>query len=124
VLESIGNALGKYIDCGIPKDYMFSFDHLCVEVYLEKGLPWSIILSFENKKYLQQVDYENLPFKCHHCHEYGNFSWSCSKKYLEGKESENANEQLQLSQRIKNTNRHPKTLENLRSGGPNLANPR
>jgi hypothetical protein len=38
-LISIGNALGKYIDCFIPKDRMFSYAHLCVEVDLEKGLP-------------------------------------------------------------------------------------
>jgi hypothetical protein len=53
--------------------------HICVEVDLEKGLPEAINLTLDNWNYLQQVDYEQLPFKCKICHEYGHFVKHCPK---------------------------------------------
>jgi hypothetical protein len=48
-------------------------------VDLEKGLPEAINLTLDKWNYLQQVDYEQLPFKCKICHEYGHFAKHCPK---------------------------------------------
>jgi hypothetical protein len=69
--------LGKYIDCVEPRDGLQACVRLCVEVDLEKGLPEAIQLTMDNWSYLQQVDYEQLPFKCKACHEYGHFAKNC-----------------------------------------------
>jgi hypothetical protein len=47
---------------------------------LEKGLPEAIHLTLDNWSYIQQVDYEKLPFKCKTCHEYKNFAKNFPQK--------------------------------------------
>ena len=78
--RAIGNTLGKYIDKSKPKAPMFSCARICVKVDIEKGLPESINLSIDGWSHLQTVDYEQIPFKCKYCHEYGHFAKSCPKK--------------------------------------------
>jgi hypothetical protein len=78
-IRSIGNTLGKYIDRAEPKDGLQACAWICVEVDLEKGLPEAINLTLDKWTYLQQVDYEQLPFKCKVCHEYGHFAKHCPK---------------------------------------------
>jgi hypothetical protein len=78
-IRSIGNTLGRYIDRAEPRDGMHACARICVEVDLEKGLPEAIQLTLDNWSFLQQVDYEQLPFKCRMCHEYGHFAKSCPK---------------------------------------------
>ena len=78
--RTIGNTLGKYVDKSEPKAPMFSCARICVEVDLEKGLPESIMLSLDGWSHLQTVDYEQIPFKCKYCHEYGHFAKFCPKK--------------------------------------------
>jgi hypothetical protein len=73
-IRSIGNSLGKYIDRVEPREGLQACSRLCVEVDLEKGLPEAIQLNLDNWSYIQQVDYEQIPFKCKACHEYGHFS--------------------------------------------------
>jgi hypothetical protein len=76
-IKNIGNTLGKYIDRVEPRDGLQACARLCVEVDLEKGLHEVIQLTLDNWSYLQQVDYEQLPFKCKACHEYGHFAKNC-----------------------------------------------
>ena len=38
------------------------------------------MLSIDGWNHLQIVDYEQIPFKCKYCHEYGHFAKSCPKK--------------------------------------------
>ena len=78
-LRAIGNALGKYIDTASPKD-QYSCARICVEVDLEAGLPEAIKLTVGNWAHFQKLDYEQLPFKCRGCHEYGHFARNCPKK--------------------------------------------
>jgi len=78
-LRSIRNSLGHYIDKVELKDGLQSCARICVEVDLEKGLPKAIEITLHNWTYLQQVDYEQLPFKCKICHEYGHFTKRCPK---------------------------------------------
>ena len=35
---------------------------------------------FVDWSYIQELDYEQLSFKCHHCHGYGHFTNNCKKK--------------------------------------------
>jgi hypothetical protein len=73
-LRNIDNSLGKYIDHVEPREGLQACARLCVEVDLEKGLPEAIQLNLDNWSYIQQVDYEKIPFKCKACHEYGHFA--------------------------------------------------
>lgn len=52
---------------------------ICVEVDLEKGIPEAVVISLDNCQHIQQLDYEQLPFKCKICHEYGHFALNYKK---------------------------------------------
>jgi hypothetical protein len=77
-LQAIGNGLGRYIDRAEPRD-QYSCARICVEVDLEVGLPEAIKLKVGVWNHLQKLDYEQLPFKCRGCHEYGHFLRNCPK---------------------------------------------
>jgi hypothetical protein len=77
-LQAIGNGLGHYIDKADPKD-QYSCARICVEVDLEIGLPEAVKLKVGEWHHLQKLDYEQLPFKCRGCHEYGHFQRNCPK---------------------------------------------
>jgi hypothetical protein len=61
-LESIGNTLGKYIDKADRKD-QYSCTRICVEVDMEVGLLEAIQLKVTDWSHIQELDYEQLPFK-------------------------------------------------------------
>jgi hypothetical protein len=77
-LQAIGNGLGRYIDRAEPRD-QYSCARICVEVDLEVGLPEAIKLKVGIWNHIQKLDYEQLPFKCRGCHEYGHFLRNCPK---------------------------------------------
>lgn len=52
---------------------------ICIEVDLGKGLPEAIKLKVDDWSHIQQLDYEQIPFKCKVCHEYGHFANRCTK---------------------------------------------
>lgn len=78
-LQEISNTLGKYIDQDIPKVKQFSCARICVEVDLEKCFPSKILLSHGSWNHVQQLDYNQLPFKCRVFHEYGHFERDCKQ---------------------------------------------
>jgi len=67
-VKAIGNAVGKYIDRSEPRENMHG-----------KGLPEAIKIKVDHWTHIQQLDYEQLPFKCKVCHEYRHFANRCSK---------------------------------------------
>jgi hypothetical protein len=81
-LQAIGNGLGHYIDKADPKD-QYSCARICVEVDLEVGLPEAVKLKVGEWQHLQKLDYEQLPFKCRGCHDYGHFQRNCPKSLQE-----------------------------------------
>jgi hypothetical protein len=99
-LRNIGNSLGKYIDRVEPREGIQACARLCVEVDLEKGLPEAIQLTLDNWSYVQQVDYEKIPFKCKSCHEYGHFTKSCPQT-KESQEQDLKQDQWQQPKRKK-----------------------
>lgn len=58
---------------------MCVYAKIWVEVDVEKGLLEAICLSLDNWTHAQQLDYEQLPFKCKIWHEYGHFAKNCKK---------------------------------------------
>lgn len=52
---------------------------ICIEVDLDKGLPETIKLKVDDWTHFQQLDYEQIPFKCKVCHKYGHFANRCTK---------------------------------------------
>ena len=62
-----------------PKGDQFTCARICVEVNLEKGLPEDIKLSLGEWCHIQELDYEQIPFKCLRCHAYGHFAKNCPK---------------------------------------------
>jgi hypothetical protein len=57
-----------------------------VEVDLEVGLPEAVKLKVGDWQHFQKLDYEQLPFKCRGCHEYGHFQRNCPKNPNQEKE--------------------------------------
>jgi len=53
---------------------MFACARICVEVDIEKGLSKEISLSMNNWTHIQNLEYEQLSFKCKAFHEYGYFT--------------------------------------------------
>lgn len=53
--------------------------HIYVEFHLGKGMPEAIKLKVDDWTHIQQLDYEQIPFKRKECHEYGHFANRCSK---------------------------------------------
>lgn len=78
-VKAIGNVVDKFIDKSEPKEIMHACARICVEVDLWKGLSEAIKIKVDQWTHIQQVDYEQLPFKCKVCHEYGHFANRCSK---------------------------------------------
>jgi hypothetical protein len=106
--------LGKYIDQAARKD-QYSCARICVEVDLEEGLPEAINLTVAGWTHVQELDYEQLPFKCRHCHGYGHFAKHCKKKAEEQVDKQNG-EQWTLVQ--KNANTKKGTGKGHMIGGP------
>ena len=61
-----------------------------MEVDLETGFLEAINLAVAEWSYTQELDYEQIPFKCRFCHGYGHFARNCKKKG----EEDNANEKM------------------------------
>ena len=76
-LIDIGNKLGCYLDTAEPKGGQYRCAHICIEVNLEKGLPVALKLTLGDWSHIQELDYDQIPFKCNFCHVYGHFAKSC-----------------------------------------------
>ena len=58
---------------------MIYFARISVEIDLNNPLPDSMEICLGSSSWIQQLDYESLPFRCRFCHEYGHLLRHCPK---------------------------------------------
>ena len=58
---------------------IMTFARICVELDLSRPLPDAVEMCAGSHSWVQQLDYETLPFRCHLCHEYGHLLRRCPK---------------------------------------------
>ena len=46
-------------------------------LFRSEGLAEAMTLKYREMEFLQQLDYENLPFHCHRCHKVGHLAKEC-----------------------------------------------
>ena len=64
-LKAIGNTFGKFIDRDERRE-QYTCAQICVEMDLEVGIPKVIKLTVADWSHVQELDYEQFPFKCPH----------------------------------------------------------
>ena len=79
ILWDIGNSLGEFVKiAGQTRLQRYTaFDRICVYMDLSKDLPKEIRLNWDDEEWIQQIDYEQLPFRSRICHEYDHFDRNC-----------------------------------------------
>ena len=81
VLRDIGNSIGefvKFVEQTRLQRYT-TFARICVYMDLSKDLPEAINMNWDDEEWIQQIDYEQLPFQCRIYHEYGHFERNCPR---------------------------------------------
>lgn len=53
------------------------FSHVCVLLDISKELLENIKLSWHDEEWIQPINYEYIPFRCHRCHEHGHLFRQC-----------------------------------------------
>jgi hypothetical protein len=70
---AIGNLLGRYLEADMSFEvtgYM-TVARILVQINLRKGLYQEITIESVTETFVQTLDYEGIPFRCHRCHVYG-----------------------------------------------------
>ena len=72
-LSAIGNKLRHFVKVSeaTRRVKYTSFARICVEMDLSGALSDEVILEVFDEEWIQTVDYEHIPFRCHRCHEHG-----------------------------------------------------
>ena len=73
LLTAIGNKLGRFVKAlkATRRGKYTSFAQIYVEMDLSGALLDELILEVFYEEWVQTVDYEHFPFRCHRCHEHG-----------------------------------------------------
>jgi hypothetical protein len=81
IFHSISMLLGKPVGSATQTQdrKVISFARICVEVDLNNPLPDSMEICMGSISWIQQLDYETLPFRCRLCHEYGHLLRRCPR---------------------------------------------
>ena len=84
ILHSISLLLGKPVGSATQTQdrKIISYARICVEVDLNNPLPDSMEICLGSSSWIQQLDYETLPFRCRICHEYGHLLRKCPQNKL------------------------------------------
>ena len=109
--------MGKFIEWENNKD-QYDCARTYVEVDLEVGLPKAIKINVGSWTHVQKLDYEQLPFKCRKCHEYGHFArgFPSNEEVEKGKE-----EGWNQVKRPKTAHKTPKSSRVPKGKGPQSA---
>jgi hypothetical protein len=81
VLHMLASMLGKPVGPStqtLGKKVM-TFARICVEIDLSRPIPDAVEMCAGSHSWMQQLDYETLPFRCRLCHEYGHLLRRCPK---------------------------------------------
>ena len=80
ILEDLGNCLGKFIKIYEQTNIQSytSYAQICAYMDLSKALPEAIRMIWDDEDWMQNLDYEQIPFRCRRCHEYGHLFRECS----------------------------------------------
>ena len=79
VFMSIGNTLGKFLDFdkSFEQTDDLSVARILVSLNPREGLAEAMTLKYREMEFVQKIDYEKLPFRCHRCHKYGHLAKEC-----------------------------------------------
>ena len=80
-LRDIGNTLGEFIKIAEQTKIQRYTAFVCIYVYMDlsRELPEAISLNWEDEEWIQPIEYEQLPFRCRHYHDYGHIGRNCPK---------------------------------------------
>ena len=81
----IGNILRSFLeaDMSFKVTKLRRVARILVNINVREGLYEEIHLSWGYTFFKQRLDYENIPFRCRHCHEHGHFSRNCPQNVLD-----------------------------------------
>jgi hypothetical protein len=77
--EEIGNKLGKYVNTSEEtlKEKYTSYAIMCIEMDMSGELLEAISLEFRDEEWIQNINYEKIPFRCCRFHEHGHLIREC-----------------------------------------------
>jgi hypothetical protein len=77
--KAIGNFLGDFLeaDLSFEETKQRKIARILVNLNVREGLGEEIDLSWGNYTHTQLLDYENVPFRCRRCHQYGHLVATC-----------------------------------------------
>jgi hypothetical protein len=115
-LRSNREQLGKYVKTyeATLKGRYTSYARICIEMDVSGALLEAIILEFKDEEWIQNIDYEQIPFRCRRCHEHGHLIIECP--LIKKKEAKNTKLQqdedgfIKSNQRNKANKKQSKTL--------------
>jgi hypothetical protein len=76
----IGNKLGSFIeaDMSFEESGHMSVARILVRLDLRPGLLQELVIESSAGSFVQTLDYEGIPFRCHRCHVYGHGVADCT----------------------------------------------
>jgi hypothetical protein len=79
-IQTFGNELGTYMDVDMSFISIGRMSMACILVSLNfrKGLSEEIELTWGDRVFMQKMDYEGIPFKCHMFHKHGHKATECT----------------------------------------------
>ena len=92
-----------------------SYACICIYIDISKDLLEAVSLNWEDEEWIQQIDYEQLPFHYRIYHEYGHFGRNCPKGTQEKQTSNHEGGNKQDNEGFKKVKRRIKFKD---SGGP------
>jgi len=77
--RSVGNRLGEFLEAdeSFLETKQKRIARILVNINVREGLGDEIELVLGSYRHIQKLDYENIPFRCRRCHEYGHLVADC-----------------------------------------------
>jgi hypothetical protein len=72
--------LGSFIeyDMSFEESGIMSVARILVQLDLQLGLLHELVIELSSRYFVQTLDYEGIPFRCHRCHVYGHRVSDCT----------------------------------------------